>query len=91
VRVALGATPQSMLKMVLASVTGWVVAGVGTGWIASGFASRLLQSLLFPVSARDPRPRVRAVAILLLVAFFSAWIPARRALRVDPWVALRHE
>jgi ABC-type lipoprotein release transport system permease subunit len=59
--------------------------------IASWFASRLLQSLLFQVSARDPRPVALALALLLLVALLAAWIPARRAMRVDPMVALRYE
>ena len=91
VRMALGATPPSILKMVLGSVARWIAAGAIAGWIASWFASRLLQSLLFQVSARDPRPVAFAVAVLLLVAFLSAWIPARRAMRVDPLVALRYE
>jgi putative ABC transport system permease protein len=91
VRMALGATPQSILKMVLVSVARWVVAGAIMGLIASWFASRLLQSLLFQVSARDPRLLALAVALLLVVAFCSAWIPARRAMRVDPLVALRYE
>jgi putative ABC transport system permease protein len=91
VRMALGATPQSILKMVLGSIARWIAAGALAGLIASWLASRLLQSLLFQVSARDPRPLALAVALLLLVAFSSAWIPATRAMRVDPMVALRHE
>jgi putative ABC transport system permease protein len=91
VRMALGATPQSILKMVLGGVARWIAVGAVTGLIASWFACRLLQSLLFQVSARDPRPVSVAVAVLLAVAFFSAWIPASRAMRVDPMVALRHE
>jgi putative ABC transport system permease protein len=91
VRMALGATPQSILKIVLGSIARWIAAGAVAGLIASWFASRLLQSLLFQISARDPRPVAAAVAVLLLVAFFSAWIPASRAMRVDPMVALRHE
>jgi putative ABC transport system permease protein len=90
-RMALGATPESILKMVFGTVARWIVAGAVAGLIASWFASRLLQSLLFQVSARDPRPAALAVTVLLLVAFLSAWIPARRAMRVDPMVALRHE
>jgi len=91
VRMALGATPQSIMKMVLGSIARWIAAGAVAGLIASYFASRLLQSLLFQVSARDPRPVAAAVTVLLVVAFFSAWIPATRAMRVDPMVALRHE
>jgi predicted permease len=91
VRMALGATPQSILKMVLGGIARWIAAGALAGLIASWFTSRLLQSLLFQVSARDPRPVAAAAAVLLLAAFFSAWIPATRAMRVDPMVALRHE
>ena len=91
VRMALGATPRSILKLVLGGVARWIAAGAITGLIASWFAWRLLQSLLFQVSIRDPRPLAAAVAVLLVVAFLSAWIPARRAMRVDPMVALRHE
>jgi putative ABC transport system permease protein len=91
VRMALGATPQSILKMVLGNVAGWIAAGAITGILASWFAARLLQSLLFQVSPRDPRPVAVAVAVLLVVAFLAAWIPATRAMRVDPMVALRHE
>jgi putative ABC transport system permease protein len=91
VRMALGATPRSIMKMVLGSIARWFAAGAVAGLIASWFASRLLQSLLFQISARDPRPVAAAVAVLLPVAFFSAWIPASRAMRADPMVALRHE
>jgi putative ABC transport system permease protein len=91
VRMALGATPQSILKMVLGSIARWIAAGATAGLVASWYASRLLQSLLFQISARDPRPVTAAVAVLLLVACVSAWIPASRAMRVDPMVALRHE
>jgi putative ABC transport system permease protein len=91
VRMALGATPQSILKLVLGSIARWIAVGAVAGLIASWFASGLLQSLLFQISARDPRPVAAAGAVLLLVAFFSAWIPASRAMRVDPMVALRHE
>ena len=91
VRMALGATPRAILKMVLGNIARWIAAGAIIGILASWFASLLLQSLLFRVSARDPRPLAAALVVLLLVAFFSAWIPARRAMRVDPMVALRHE
>jgi ABC-type antimicrobial peptide transport system permease subunit len=52
---------------------------------------KLVQSLLFQVSVRDPWPAGAALALLLLAAFVAAWIPARRAMRIDPIEALRYE
>jgi ABC-type antimicrobial peptide transport system permease subunit len=61
------------------------------GLLGAWFCARLLESLLFQVRAHDPILLGLALAILLGVAFFAAWIPARRAMRVDPIVALRYE
>ena len=91
VRMALGATPQNILKMVLASVSRWTVVGLGLGLFGLWACARLLQSLLYGV--RPYNPLILGLAILLLmgVVFLGAWIPARRAMRVDPMVALRYE
>ena len=91
VRMTLGATPRKILKMVLSHVARWTLAGILLGLLGSWLAARLLESLLFSVRARDPLFPISAAAILLGVAFLSAWIPARRAARVDPLVALRYE
>ena len=91
VRMALGATPGAICKMVMANVARWTVAGALLGLLGSWFASQLLRSLLFQVPARDPWSIGVAGAVLLAVAFLAAWIPARRAMRVDPMVALRYE
>ncbi len=91
VRMALGATPQGILRMVLSSVARWTVAGAAWGLIGAWFCARLLESLLFEVRAHDPAPLALALVVLLAVAFLAAWIPARRATRVDPMVALRYE
>jgi predicted permease len=91
VRMALGATPASVMKMVLWNVIRWAVCGTALGLIGAWFSTRLLQSLLFEVRVHDPALLVSAVVLLLTVAFFAAWIPARRAMRVDPMVALRYE
>jgi ABC-type antimicrobial peptide transport system permease subunit len=88
---ALGATPQRILKMVMLNVARWTTAGAMLGLVGSWFCARLLQSLLFEVRAHDPLPLAAALLILLAVAIFAAWIPARRAARVDPMVALRYE
>jgi putative ABC transport system permease protein len=91
VRLALGATPKNILGMVLVNMAKWVAAGAVLGLVGAWFCGRLLESLLFQVRARNPLLLGLAVMILLAVAFLAAWIPARRATRVDPMVALRYE
>ncbi len=91
VRMALGASPQTVLKMVLWSVTRWVIGGAALGLLGAWFCTRLLQSLLFEVRVHDPLLLLLALIVLLAVTLFAAWIPARRAMRVDPMVALRYE
>jgi putative ABC transport system permease protein len=91
IRIALGATPRSVLNLVLSNMLRWTVAGAALGLLGAWFCSRLLESLLFEVRAHDPFLLVSALFALLAVAFFAAWIPARRAMRVDPVVALRYE
>jgi putative ABC transport system permease protein len=91
VRMALGATPLGISKMVLSNVARWTIAGAAAGLLGSWFCARLMQSLLFNVSPHDPILLGLALLLLLAVAFFSAWIPARRASHVDPLTALRHE
>jgi putative ABC transport system permease protein len=91
VRMALGATPRSISSMVLFNMARWTAAGAGLGLLGSWFCARLLQSLLFEVRPYDPTLLILALLILLVVAFFAAWIPARRATRIDPMIALRYE
>jgi putative ABC transport system permease protein len=91
VRMALGATPHAILLLILGRVARWTLAGGIIGLLGSWFTSRLLQALLFQVPVHDPLPVAAALAVEFAVAFLAAWIPARRALRVDPMVALRYE
>jgi putative ABC transport system permease protein len=91
VRMALGATPQSVLKMILSNIARWTIGGAALGLLGAWFCARLLESLLFQVHAHDPFLLGLALLILLGVGFFAAWIPARRAMRVDPIIALRYE
>jgi ABC-type antimicrobial peptide transport system permease subunit len=91
VRMALGATPQGILRLVLSSVARWTLSGAALGLLGAWLCSRLLESLLFQVRAHDPLLLGLALLILLAVAFLAAWLPARRAMRVDPMVALRYE
>jgi putative ABC transport system permease protein len=91
IRMALGARPSQVLRTVLAS--GMTVAGIGAvaGLIASQFTARLLQSLLFGVSAHDVAAYAAVVAGVAAIGFLTNYIPARRASRVDPANALRFE
>jgi len=91
VRVALGATPESILRMVLADIGRWAMVGSAVGLFGAWGAARLLQSLLFEVRAQDTAIFGLAFVFLMVVVFAAAWIPARRATRVDPMVALRYE
>ena len=91
IRMALGASPQSVLKLILSNMLRWTVAGAALGLLGAWFCSRLLESLLFDVRAHDPFLLFSALFLLLAAAFLAAWIPARRAMRVDPVVALRYE
>jgi predicted permease len=91
VRIALGATAQSILKMVLANIVRWTMLGLGLGLFGAWASTRLLQSLLFEVRAHDPALFGMTLVLLVAIVFVAAWIPARRATRVDPIVALRYE
>jgi putative ABC transport system permease protein len=89
VRMALGATPGAVVRMVLGHAARWILAGAALGVIGSLSAARLLDAMLFHVSARDPRILAAALAALCAIAMLAAWVPSRRAARVDPMQALR--
>lgn len=91
VRVALGATPHAIFKLVMENVARWTIAGTLLGLAGSWFAGRLLESLLFEVKTRDPWLMGGAFVSLIAVAVVAAWVPARHAMRVDPIEALRYE
>ncbi|MGA2599735.1 MAG: ABC transporter permease [Bryobacteraceae bacterium] len=91
VRMALGATPRDITQMVLSRAARWTVAGLAGGLIGSLFATRILRSMLFDVPERDPWTYGMVLPLLLLIALTAAWIPSRRAARVHPMTALRHE
>jgi putative ABC transport system permease protein len=91
VRLALGAQRSDVLRMVLRS--GAVVTGIGlgAGALASVFMTRWIESMLINVPRLDPLSYTLAAMLFATIAFAACWIPARRATRVDPVVALRHE
>jgi predicted permease len=91
VRMALGAKRGSVLWMVLGEALRVLAIGIIIGIPAALLSSRLLSSMLFGLTAADPISMAFVIVILAGVAVFASWIPARRATRVDPMVALRYE
>ncbi len=91
VRLALGARPGDVSRMIVRQGTAVVLSGLFIGLAASVATSRLMNALLFRVSAHDPVTYLRVSAILFAVALLACWLPARRAARLDPATALRAE
>jgi putative ABC transport system permease protein len=91
VRLALGAQRGHVLQMVLQQGTKLALAGVAIGIGAGLGLTRLMTHLLFGVTAHDPLTFAAVSSLLILVALLACYIPARRAIRVDPVVALRYE
>jgi putative ABC transport system permease protein len=91
IRIALGAQRRDVLRLVLAQGTRLTLLGVAIGVFAALALSRLLATLLFGVSATDPLTYAAVAALLGFAALAACVIPARRAMRVDPMVALRYE
>jgi predicted permease len=91
VRMALGAQVADVLRLVLRQGLGLVGIGLVLGLIGAFGATRLLRSFLYDVRSLDPLTFATVIVLLAAVALFACWLPARRAARVDPMVALRKE
>jgi putative ABC transport system permease protein len=91
IRMALGARPRDVLRLVVGQGMLLTVCGVALGLAAAYWLTRLIAALLFGVSATDAVTFGGVALLLGTVAFLATWIPARRAARVDPLIALRYE
>ena len=91
IRLALGAQTHDILTLVLKRGVGLVLLGVTMGCVTSLAMTRLISGLLFGVTATDPLTFGGIALLLTLVAILACWVPARRATKVDPIIALRHE
>ena len=88
-RMALGAAPSSIVRLVFQRVGVLIAAGLALGLAGSLWAMRFVEALLFHLEARDPVTFAGAAAVLVAVGILAAWIPARRAARLDPATVLR--
>jgi putative ABC transport system permease protein len=91
IRMALGATREDVLKLILRQGSRLTLTGIGIGLVGSLAATRVLSSMLFAVTPKDPATFITVAFLLVAVALGACYIPARRAAKVDPMVALRYE
>ena len=91
IRMALGAQPGSVLAMILRETLALTLIGIALGIPCAIGAARLIRRLLFNVTLYDPITLALVPVVLIAVAMLASYIPARRAMKVDPLTTLRHE
>ncbi len=91
IRMALGAESGEVVRLVLKQGVGLVLAGIAVGLVGALAFTRVMRSMLFGISPSDPLTLAGISCVLGIVALLASWLPARRAAKVDPMVALRHE
>ncbi|HTS12627.1 MAG TPA: ABC transporter permease [Candidatus Limnocylindrales bacterium] len=91
IRMALGAQPRAVLRLVVSDVTVLLAVGIAAGAFGALWITRLVQQLLYDLKPDDPVAIGFAIIVLVAAGLLAAFIPARRAMRVDPMIALRHE
>jgi predicted permease len=91
IRLALGALPRQVLAMILREAVWLSLAGIAVGLGAAFMLARLIKSMLYGLQAADPVSMIAGAALLIAVGIAASWLPARRAARVEPMQALRHE
>jgi putative ABC transport system permease protein len=91
IRMAFGAQPRDTLKLVMGAGLTLTLIGIAIGLLAAFALTRVMESLLFGLSATDPLTFAAVAFLLIAVAFLACYLPARRAMKVDPMVAMRYE
>jgi predicted permease len=91
IRIALGATRSHVVGLMMWQTSLWIAVGTAAGLLGSLVLSRWIGSLLYEIRPNDPGTLLLSAAVLVAVALLGAWIPARRAAKVDPMVALHYE
>jgi putative ABC transport system permease protein len=91
IRMALGAAPAEVAQVVLRRTALLVGVGVAIGFAMAFASGQFFGQILYGISAHDPLTYLCAIALMAAIAFIACWVPARRAIRIDPLIALRTE